>query len=43
MTKDPLEQSVVSSSSEIIWEGAAIFTDMTETIKYIISMLGNVI
>ena len=32
MTKDPLEQRVVSSSSEIIGEGAAIFTDMTETI-----------
>ena len=31
MTKDPLEQRVVSSSSEIIGEGAAIFTDMTET------------
>ena len=32
MTKDPLEQRVVSSSSEIIGEGTAIFTDMTETI-----------
>ena len=32
MTKDPLEQRAVSSSSEIIGEGAAIFTDMTETI-----------
>ena len=32
MTKDPLEQRVVSSSSEIIGKGAAIFTDMTETI-----------
>ena len=32
MTKYPLEQRVVSSSSEIIGEGAAIFTDMTETI-----------
>ena len=32
MTKDPLEQRVVSSSSEIIGEGAAIFTDMTDTI-----------
>ena len=32
MTKDPLGQRVVSSSSEIIGEGTAIFTDMTETI-----------
>ena len=32
MTKDPLEHRVVSPSSEIIGEGAAIFTDMTETI-----------
>ena len=30
--KDPLEHRVVSPSSEIIEEGAAIFTDMTETI-----------
>ena len=30
--KDPLEHRVVSPSSEIIGEGAAIFTDMTETI-----------
>ena len=32
MTKDPLEHRVVSPSSEIIGEGAVIFTDMTETI-----------
>ena len=32
MTKDPLEHRVVSPSSEIIGEGVAIFTDMTETI-----------
>ena len=32
ITKDPLEHRVVSPSSEIIGEGAAIFTDMTETI-----------
>ena len=32
MTKEPLEHRVVSPSSEIIGEGAAIFTDMTETI-----------
>ena len=32
MTKDPLKHRVVSPSSEIIEEGAAIFTDMTETI-----------
>ena len=32
MTKDPLDHRVVSSNSEIIGEGAAIFTDMTETI-----------
>ena len=32
MTKDPLEHRVVSSNSEIIGEGAAIFTDMMETI-----------
>ena len=32
MTKDPLEHRVVSPSSEIIGEDAAIFTDMTETI-----------
>ena len=32
MTKDPMEQRFVSSNSEIIGEGAAIFTDMTETI-----------
>ena len=32
MTKDPLEHRVVSPSSEIVGEGAAIFTDMTETI-----------
>ena len=32
MTKDPLKPRVVSPSSEIIGEGAAIFTDMTETI-----------
>ena len=32
MTKDPLEQRVVSSSLEIIGEGATIFTDMIETI-----------
>ena len=31
MTKDPLEYRVVSLSSEIIGEGAAVFTDMTET------------
>ena len=30
--KDPLEYRVVSPSSEIIGEGAAIFTDMSETI-----------
>ena len=32
MIKDPLKHRVVSPSSEIIGEGAAIFTDMTETI-----------
>ena len=32
MTKDPLKPRVVPPSSEIIGEGAAIFTDMTETI-----------
>ena len=32
MTKDPLKHRVVSTSSEIIGEGAAIFTDMTEII-----------
>ena len=32
MTTDPLKHSIVSPSSEIIGEGAAIFTDMTETI-----------
>ena len=32
MTKDPLKHRVVSPSLEIIGEGAAIFTDMTETI-----------
>ena len=32
MTKDPLEHRVDSPSSEIIGEGAAMFTDMTETI-----------
>ena len=32
MTKDHLEHRVVSPSSEIIREGAATFTDMTETI-----------
>ena len=32
MTKDQLKHRVVSPSSEIIGEGAAIFTDMTETI-----------
>ena len=32
MTTDPLKHQVVSPSSEIIGEGAAIFTDMTETI-----------
>ena len=32
MTKDPLKHRIVSPSSEIIGEGAAIFTDMTETI-----------
>ena len=32
MTRDPLDHRVVSSGSEIIGEGAAIFTDMTETI-----------
>ena len=31
MTSDPLKHRVVSPSSEIIGEGAAIFTDMTET------------
>ena len=31
MTTDPLKCGVVSPSSEIIGEGAAIFTDMTET------------
>ena len=30
--KDSLQHRVVSPSSEIIWEGAAIFTNMTETI-----------
>ena len=32
MTKDPLEHRVVLPSSEMIGEGAAIFTDMAETI-----------
>ena len=32
MTEDPLKYRVVPPSSEIIGEGAAIFTDMTETI-----------
>ena len=32
MTTDPSKHKVVSPSSEIIGEGAAIFTDMTETI-----------
>ena len=32
LPKDALQPRVVSPSSEIIWEGAAIFTDMTETI-----------
>ena len=32
MIKDPLKHGGVSPSSEIIGEGAAIFTDMTETI-----------
>ena len=32
MTKDPLEHRAVSPSSGITGEGAAIFTDMTETI-----------
>ena len=32
MTTDPLKHRVVSPSSEIIGEGAAIFTDMMETI-----------
>ena len=32
MTTDPLKHRVVSPSSEIIGEGTAIFTDMTETI-----------
>ena len=32
MTKDPLKPRVVSPSSKIIGEGAAIFMDMTETI-----------
>ena len=32
MIKDPLEPRAVSTSSEIIGEHAAIFTDMTETI-----------
>ena len=32
MTTDPLKHRVVSPSSEIIGECAAIFTDMTETI-----------
>ena len=32
MTKDPLEPRAVSTSSDVIGEGAAIFTDMTETI-----------
>ena len=31
MTIDPLTNRVVSPSSEIIGESAAIFTDMTET------------
>ena len=32
MTTDPLKHTVVSPSSEIIGDGAAMFTDMTETI-----------
>ena len=32
ISKDPLKHSVVSPNSEIIGEGAAIFTNMTETI-----------
>ena len=31
MATDSLKCRVVSPSSEIIWEGTAIFTDMTET------------
>ena len=31
MTTDPLKHRVISPSSEIIGEGAAIFTDMMET------------
>ena len=31
MTTDPLKHRVVTPSLEIIGEGAAIFTDMTET------------
>ena len=31
MTTDPLKHRVVTPSSEIIGEGAAIFTDMMET------------
>ena len=36
LTKDTLQPPVVSPSSEIIGEGAAIFTDMTETILDVI-------
>ena len=44
MTKDPLKPRVVSPSSEIIGEGAAIFMDMTETILNTFrSMPGDVI
>ena len=32
IAKDPLKPRVASPSSKIIGEGAAIFTDMTETI-----------
>ena len=32
MTTDPLKHRVVSPSSELIGKGAAIFTDMMETI-----------
>ena len=34
MAKDPLKPRVASPSSKIIGEGAAIFTDMTETILH---------
>ena len=43
MTKDPLKHKVVSPSSEIIGEGAAVFTDMTETLDQQMAMSSDVL